>query len=176
MDPETQHTQVIDAKARRIGWSRRTWILAAVLTVAVAALLTAATTVALDNGPSLANQPMAVADTEATNFFTLDYKNIDSELNAVLSLSTGTFKNQYQQNSAAVKKGIVSAKLTSTASIPANSTAIEFETTSQATVLVAVDAATATATGTTQTNRYRMRIVLTKVSGNWLVSSIQQVG
>jgi hypothetical protein len=115
------------------------------------------------------------ARTEAINFFTLDPTNIDQQISTILKLSTAPFTAQYQAKAAQVKKGVVDGKLTSSATVADDSTAVEYNTAATVVVIVAVDTTTKTTSGTTQTDRYRMRLTAKNVNGTWLVSSIEQV-
>ena len=167
--------------ASRPAPSRIAWICAGVLALTLVVLLAGDLLSLRRQHPAASTAALVAARTEAVNFFTLDYRHIDADIAAVLQLATGTFKTEYAHKQTTVRQGIVSGRLSSTATIDDASTAVEMQTRSQVIVLAAVDATT-TAAGTagsaakSQTDRYRMRLTVDNVHGRWLVSSIEQVG
>jgi hypothetical protein len=156
-----------------------TWSVAAVLLLAALVLGGIDAAKVPQSKPHLGTSDEAaavlVARTEAINFFTLDYKNVDNQIATILKLSTNPFTKQYEAKQSDVKKGILAGKFTSSATVADDSTAVEYETAGQVVVLVAVDATTKTTTGSSETDRYRMRLTVQKVKSSWLVSSIEQV-
>jgi Mce-associated membrane protein len=141
------------------------------LVVVLVALLAASLVLWLGQRRSLDQGAAVAARQEALNFFGLDYRHADQDLDAVLSLATGDFKSEYAAKRDQLAKSLADKKVVMTAEVPSDGTALEFETDSAATVLVAVDVTT-----NAVTNRYRARIDLTKVDGTWLVSGVDQVG
>lgn len=124
---------------------------------------------------------LVAARQEATNFFSLDYRHAAADVNKVLALATGTFKNQYAARRTEVITGVTSKKLIVTATIPQAGAAVEYFDKTHGQVLVGVDvttttAATGSSAGSNVVDRYRARIVLTKIGGHWLVSGLDQVG
>lgn len=119
---------------------------------------------------------MVTARDGATAFFSLDYRRADKDVDAVLALSTGTFKKEYAARRQEIIDGVVEKKLVVTASIPEDGAAVEFLDETKAQVLVAVDVTTATSGGESTRNRYRARVLLTRTDDRWLVSGLNQVG
>ena len=155
--------------------SRRSWIVPGVLAVLVLALL--ATSFVLRPSGREADPGMLVAARQqAKNFFSLDYRHADADVDRVLALSTGKFKKEYASRRKEVIAGVTSKKLVVTASIPREGAAVELVDGNHGQVLVAVDVSTGTVTGPTTQNRYRARILLTRLDGRWLVSDVNQVG
>ena len=155
--------------------SRRSWIVPGVLAVLVLALL--ATSFVLRPSGREADPGMLVAARQqAKNFFSLDYRHADADVDRVLALSTGKFKKEYASRRQEVIAGVTSKKLVVTASIPREGAAVELVDGNHGQVLVAVDVSTGTVTGPTTQNRYRARILLTRLDGRWLVSDVNQVG
>ena len=157
------------------------WLCCAVLAVVLLALVATGLVILPQRRAAGSNAPVVVARTEAVNFFTLGYRDIDADLASVVKLATSPFKEQYTAKRSTVKQGIVAGKLTSTAAVGDGATAVEMQTGSKVVVLVAVDATTtapqtSAAKAAAQTDRYRMRLTVVKIHGNWLVSSIEQVG
>lgn len=170
MPPEAV-SAVRAAPGRRVGW-----LVAIVLAVAVVTMLVIDLVAIPQTKAKPSSAAVVVARTQALNFFTLDYKNIDAELATVLKLSTQPFYGQFQKKESALKSGIVTGKLSSRATVGDGSAAVEYETATKVVVLVAVDTTTTAATGKVTANGFRVRVTVTKVKGNWLVSSIEQVG
>jgi hypothetical protein len=71
---------------------------------------------------------------------------------------------------------VTSQRLHVTASIPDRGTALEDVEGGRAQVLVGVDAETAVRGGATETDNYRVRVLLVRERGHWLVSGLEQVG
>jgi Mce-associated membrane protein len=111
----------------------------------------------------------------ATEFFSLDYRKANDDVNQVLALATGAFKTQYASTSAQVIAAVKSKKLVSTASIPQDGVAVEFAHGNQAEILV-VDDVTRTIGTTTDSLRNRARVQVVNVKGHWLASGVNQVG
>ncbi len=155
--------------------SRRSWIVPGVLAVLVLALL--ATSFVLRPSGREADPGMLVAARQqAKNFFSLDYRHADADVDRVLALSTGKFKKEYASRRKEVVEGVTSKKLVVSASVPRDGAAVELVDGDHGQVLVAVDVSTGTLTGPTTENRYRARILLTRIDGRWLVSDVNQVG
>lgn len=119
----------------------------------------------------------AVARQQVINFFSLDHRHVDADLDRVMALATGKFKQQYAKQRDRVEQGVRKKKLVVAAEVPDSGAALEYQRGDRAQVLVAVDATT---TGKTKenskTNRYRVRLALQRVDGQWLVSEINQAG
>lgn len=156
--------------------SRRSWIVPGVLAVLVLALLSTSAVLWSQRGRDVDPGMLVAARQQAKNFFSLDYRHADADVDRVLALSTGSFKKEYSSRRKEVVSGVIEKKLVVTASIPQQGAAVEFVDGDHGQVLVAVDVSTGTLTGATTQNRYRTRIVLTRVQGHWLVSDLNQVG
>lgn len=155
----------------------RGWVLPGVLALLVLALLTTSFVVANSRGQKTDPGMLVAARQQARNFFTLDYRHPDADVDRVLALATGKFKREYTESRDALVKGIKDKKLVVTAAIPADGVAVEFVDGDHGRVLVAVDVTTGTAGATgTSVNRNRARLFLDKVDGRWLVSNLNQVG
>jgi Mce-associated membrane protein len=161
---------------RTLSRPRAPWLLPALLGVLIVALLGTSLWLWRRSTPASDDAPAAIARVEAQNFFTLNYLHPDADLDRVVSLATDPFKAQYSAQRDAVAKGLVEKKLTLTARVPDNGTALEYRNGDSAQVLVAVDATTATADGHSETNRYRVRVRLARTAAGWLVADLTQVG
>lgn len=127
------------------------------------------------SGAVLDDAALQVARDEALAFFSLDYRTAEADVEKVLSLATGAFKEQYAANKAQVIAQVKQKKLVSTGSIPDGGLAVEFATATQARVLVVVDVSRTIGTKVDRL-RNRARVVLDSVDGRWLVSGVNQVG
>jgi cytoskeletal protein RodZ len=161
---------------RTLRGPRAPWLVPSLLGVLIVALLGTSLWLWRRSTQASDDAPAAVARVEAQNFFTLNYLHPDADLDRVLSLATDPFKAQYSAQRAAVAKGLVEKRLTLTARVPDNGTALEYRNGDTAQVLVAVDATTATAAGQSGTNRYRVRVRLARTAAGWLVADLTQVG
>lgn len=170
-EPTTAEPSVTDP-----GGSRRVTPLIIVLAAILVALLATSAVLSQRSSAKVDASAIAVGKQEALNFFSLDSANVTADVNAVLSLAANPFKAQYAAKSAAIEAGVNSQHLTVTASVPPSSAGLEYEHGNSAIVIVAVDETIAAPTGQPQTNRYRVRLHLSKISGKWRVTQVQQVG
>jgi Mce-associated membrane protein len=156
----------------------RRWLVPVVLVVLIVGLLVSSEVIRSGRGDDVDPGMLVAARSEASNFFSLDYRHAGDDVDRVLALATGTFKKQYAARRSQVVASVATKKLVVTASIPKNGAAVEFFDSHHGRVLIAVDVST-TDTGTAGTptvNRYRTRLLLTKVKSHWLVSGLDQVG
>lgn len=157
--------------------SRLARIIPATLAVVLAGLVATSAWLWWDNRTDIDHAATAVARQQTINFFSLDHRHVDADLDRVMALATGKFKQQYAHKRDRVKEGVSKQKLVVTATVPNNGAALEYQHGDRAQVLVAVDATTKQPKAETesQTNRYRVRLTLQRVDGQWLVSEIHQV-
>jgi hypothetical protein len=156
-------------------WHRRA-ALPALMGLLLLGLLSATLVLWLRATPGTDNAPVVLARQEALNFFTLDYQHPEQSFDKVLSLAADPFRAQYIAQRDALKNGLLAAKITMTAQVAENGTALEYRNSGDARVIVAVDTATAAPDGRRQTNRYRVRVRLVRGSNGWLVADLTQVG
>ena len=155
---------------------RRSWTVPAVLAVLVLGLLGTSGVIWSNRGRDTDPGMLVAAQLQAKNFFSLDYRHAEKDVDRVLALATGKFKREYAARSKEVVDGVTEKKLVVTATIPEDGAAVELVDGDHGRVLVAVDVSTAPVGGASTQNRYRTRIFLTKVHGRWLVSDLTQVG
>jgi len=125
--------------------------------------------------PAVESALIEVARAEAVAFFSLDHRTVEADVEKVLALATGEFKEQYAANKAQVVAQVKEKKLISVATIPEEGVAVEFISGDQAQILVVVDVARRIGSKADQL-RNRARILATLVDGRWLVSGVNQVG
>lgn len=152
------------------------WILPGVLLALVAGLVVAIAVAVLDEDDGIDPAMVVVARQQAINFFSLDYRRADEDVDRVLALATGSFKEEYAARRREIVAGVTEKKLVVTAAIPDDGAAVEFYDRDEARVLVSVDVTTGSGAAEPTENRYRTRVLLERVGGQWLVSGLNQVG
>ncbi|GAB2815501.1 hypothetical protein GCM10022221_11760 [Actinocorallia aurea] len=148
---------------------------AAVVLALLAAVLLASTVVlgkqAMDAAEAERDRDGAVnaARQTALNMMTLDYKTINDDIQRVLAGTTGTFKDQYAENSQTFIDEVTKTQAKSEAEVL--SAGLTGGDADSAEVIVAVSALVTSPSVPEGTPRY-MRFVLdvAKVDGKWLVS------
>ncbi|MET3960180.1 Mce-associated membrane protein [Marmoricola sp. OAE513] len=130
------------------------------------------------------NAAVAAAAEKATlAFLDVDYRSMDSRIDKVLALATGTFKEQYSTARTNLASAAVQGKATSIGKV--NHVGISEVTRSSAVALVAADStvsnsliteAKAKGQSVDEKRYYRFRLDLRLVKGTWLVNDLQFVG
>ena len=69
---------------------------------------------------------LAQARTASIAFFTLDWTDVEHDIDRMVSLSTGKFKSSYSSQRASLAKGVEDKKLTITSKVPESGTALEY--------------------------------------------------
>lgn len=147
-----------------------------VLALALVALVAANVVVRLRAGHDDGRAPRVVAQQAATDFFSLSYQHPGKDVDAVLALSTGTFKKQYAAKRSDIVDSVTKHHLVVTAKVPSDGAALEYLSEKAAQVLVAVDVHSKSSS-TASDSRYRTRVKLARQDdGDWLVSGLEQVG
>jgi Mce-associated membrane protein len=159
--------------ASRDPW--RAWLVPGLLSVLLIGLLATSATLWSRQQEAIDSGVLVVAREQATNFFSLDHRHPDEDVDRVLDLATGTFKKDYAAKRKEIVSGVRRKKLIVTAHVPPDGVAVEFQSDHHAQAIVAVNVTT-TAGGTTEEARYRTRLKLSRVNGSWLVSAVNQVG
>lgn len=153
------------------------WALALLLAIVLVVLVVLTVQNAKgEDPPGLTDAPVDVGEEAAEQFFTLDHRSLDDDIDAMLAMATGDFEAQYEKQSAALRRAVASKKLVLTASVPESGAAVEYFTDREAWVLVSVDVHTESGGDAVDDTRYRTRVVLTRTGGRWLVSRLEQVG
>ena len=159
-------------------------VLAVLLAAAIVVVLVWPTAVPGESRAEKANDrdlAVTVAATQVTKaFLDVDYRAMEPRLAKVLSLSTGTFKNQYETAKTDLKTQAQSAQAVAVGAVRDVGIAdIDNDT---AVVYVAADTtisnksiAAAKAAGKTVDDKrhYRFQLNLTKVHGRWLLDDLQ---
>ena len=180
-----------DAPRRPRVWTVSTvvlGVLAAALAIACIVVLVRPTAVP---GKSEAEQAsdrdlaVQVAATRAMKaFLDVDYRDMDSRIKKVLSLSTGAFKNQYQTLSVQLKTGAETAKTVATGAILRvglgdvdDDTAVVFVAadTELTNTQIQEQKASGNATEADGHRFYRWQLSMKKVGDRWLVNDLQGI-
>ncbi len=167
---------------------KRPWVAPAVLGAVLFALLVTSAVLVIGRddsvsrddsvgAPGAASLGMVVAAKQgALNFFSLDYRHVQEDVDRVIALATGDFKTQYAEQSRGVVADVTKQKLVTEAVVPTDGVAVEYANDNAGQVLVAVDVTKTQDTAEPVLQRTRARITLAMVDGSWLVSNIQEVG
>lgn len=177
-EPEQVSTTLSDSP-----WWRSTPALLAFVALAIAGLVITILVLRGDDQDDAGSTSGALADAgalvaarqQALAFFSLDYRKAEANVDAVLALATGAFKQEYAASKDQVVAQVKEKKLVATATIPEGGVAVEFATPTQARILVVVDVDRTIGTQVDRL-RNRSRILLERVDGRWLVSGVNQVG
>lgn len=125
-------------------------------------------------GDDSAGRAVQAARTAATTYFTLDSTRIRADMARMRALGTEGFVERYDAGARALVSRITEQQLKLSATLPRDGTATEYAVTDRALVIVSVDVTTARA-GSERTTRYRTRVALDLVDGDWLVASLDEV-
>ncbi len=160
---------------------RRSWrepgnIVVALLVAALVALLGTSAYLWQERRAELDQGAVEVARQHAESFFSLDHRDPDNSIDAMLALSTDEFQEKYEARRDQMVAQLEQKQVVATASVPEDGAAVEYLHGDRAEVLVAVDVTTASRSQGSETQRYRARVELSRVDGEWLVSAINQVG
>lgn len=156
--------------------TRSARLVPAVLATVLAGLLATSAWLWWGDRAELDQSATAVARQQVVNFFSLDHRHVDADLDRVLALSTGRFRQQYSDQRKRVAKGVRNQKLSVTAVVPDNGAALEYQHGNRAQVLVGVDVTSKKPGAESKTNRYRVRLELQRIDSQWLVAKINQAG
>ena len=117
----------------------------------------------------------AAARAEALAFLTVDHRNMDPLVDAVLAGATGSFKEQYESQREKLTSEAIRTEATSTAEVVA--LGVGGFTEDSGYVLIAANSTVAnTKTGKAgQVRYYRLRLSLVREGGRWLTSDLEFV-
>jgi len=155
---------------RRPPW----WVVVAALLVAVVAVA-AAIGVALRPGDDAVRESaLTAARTYTTSLTTYDYRALDADFARVKKVATGDFAAEYDKTSGELRPSLVSNQAVATSTVVG--AGIERLQGEEATVLVAVNQQiTTSAAPTPRGEANRLRMVLVRQNGNWLVSKVERL-
>ena len=127
------------------------------------------------------NLAVTVAANRITKaFLDVDYRDMDPRIDKVLSLATGTFKNQYQTAKVDLKTSVEQAKAVATSSVldvgigDIDSDTARVYVAADTTVSnTAIEKDKAAGKAVEDKRYYRFQLSLTKVGDRWLLSDLQ---
>lgn len=121
-----------------------------------------------------AGRAVVAARLAATTYFSLDYRTLDADMDAMRDLGTPDFVDDYDERAQALATRMTEDRRVFTPRLPRDGTATEYLVTDRAEVLVAVDVSSASDVGPGRES-FRTRVSLVLVDGDWLVSAIDEV-
>lgn len=118
---------------------------------------------------------LAAARQEALNLTSIDTRDIDADLKAVLDLATGGFRTDFAERAEDLKKVLAANNVIAEGNVI--DAALVRADDASATALVVVDSTVRNkAAPQGRANTYRMQLDLEKHDGRWLTSTLQFVG
>ena len=191
LEPDAPTAESSEA-TQAITW--RFWILPAVLSLLLVALLATSVVLLLDRreampdetarqpadigsgmiGSSPAQQAVARARLVARTYFTLDHTTVEADMDRLRELGTPEFVEDYDEMAPALARRVTSQQLRLSAVLPENGVATEYLSQNVAQLLVSVNVTTRT-DGASSTGPYRTRVLLQWVDGQWMVAAVDEV-
>ncbi|MEO9325760.1 hypothetical protein ABFT23_19870 [Nocardioides sp. C4-1] len=121
-----------------------------------------------------AGRAVVAARRAATRYFSLDHRHVRRDLRRMRALGTAGFVERFDAQSEAVARRVRRDRLQLVPALPDDGTATEYLDPARARVLVAVDVTIRSSAGE-RTTRYRTRVALDRVDGDWLVAALDEV-
>ena len=158
--------------------------LAVLLAAACVVVLAVPTAVPGESGPEKAdgrNLAVTVAATRVTKaFLDVDYRDMDPRVDTVLSLATGTFKNQYETAKVDLKTSVERAKAVATSRVldvgigdVDDDTAVVYVAADTTVSNSAIQKDKAAGKEVADKRYYRFQLSLSKVGDRWLLNDLQ---
>jgi hypothetical protein len=122
-----------------------------------------------------AGQAVVTAQRAASQYFTLDHRRVEQDMDRMRRLGTEEFVAGYDDGARALARRVRTERLRLSARLPQGGVATEYLTADRAQVLVAVDVTTTAPGRETRRTRYRTRIVLERDGERWLVDDLDEV-
>jgi Mce-associated membrane protein len=158
---------------RRLPGGRRVWTIG-VLSVVVLALVAAL--VAVVRAPTdreVRESALLAARTYTTSLTTFDARTFDADAERVRRSSTAEFAAEYDQTVEGLRESVESQRLVSTGTVVG--AGLEELGGGTATVLVAVNQEILTPGAQARTEANRLRMVLQRSDGRWLIQDVQRL-
>lgn len=161
------------SEGRRLPGGSRAWLLAAATVVVVALVLAVVSLVRAAPEAEVRESALLAARTYTTSLTTFDARTLDEDAERVRQASTESFAAEYGETIEALRAGFEAEQTVSTGTVVgAGLEQIEDGT---ATVLVAVNQQLVNATGEARTEANRLRMVLERRDGRWLIGSVERL-
>jgi Mce-associated membrane protein len=161
---------------RSPGWF---WGIAGLLAVIVVALAVVTVSWGLsvhskDSQAGQRDKALAVARQQAINLGSIDYRNLQADIQRILTGSTGQFRETFQNGSSQITQGATQQKTVSTVQ-QSHVALVSFSGDSAEAIVSLTTVTTSVNAKQGQANTYRYQMELSKVGGRWLLSKMELV-
>ena len=109
------------------------------------------------------------------SFFTYDYRQIDAYFRRIEAASSGSFRQDFVSKEATLKTVVTQLKTVATGQVPDTGAGLVSYNGNNATALLAANFNASNAVTRNGQKRYRVKVVLQRVKGVWLVTNFDQV-
>lgn len=162
------------ARRRRLRrGGRRTWLALAAAVVVGALVLAVVMLVRTPSDAEVRESALVAARTYATSLTTFDARTLDADVERVRRASTPGFAEEYEQTIAELRPTVEAEQTVSSGSVVG--AGVEELGEDTATVLVAVNQQLASATAQPRTEANRLRMVLERRDGRWLIRDVERL-
>ncbi len=120
------------------------------------------------------DRALAVARQQAINLGSIDYRNLQADIQRILTGSTGQFRDTFSSGASQITQGATQQKTVST--VQQSHVALVSFSGSSAEAIVSLSTVTTSVNAKQgQANTYRYQMELSKVGGRWLLSKMELV-
>lgn len=109
-------------------------------------------------------------------FVNIDYKDVQATIKKVSALSTGAFLKQYETGSASLTDGVLRSKAIQTGEVQWIGVSTLDKDSAAVLALIDGDVANTQTQGKPLPRKYRLKVELALVKGEWLASEVEFVG
>jgi Mce-associated membrane protein len=174
-EPPAGPSEQADTRGRRRRPARPSWgLVAAALLVALLALaVVAGLLLARPSQDDLRNSALEAARTYSASVTTYDASTLDRDVERVLRVATGDFREEYESTIDQLRPQIEQQKTVAVGTVVA--AGVETLEDDRASVVVAVDQNITTAGQPARTEANRLRMALVRRDGSWLVERVERL-
>jgi len=176
LDPTPEHPAEqgsAPARGRRLPRGRRTWLTVATAVVVAALALAVGSLVRAPSDADVRDSALEAARVYSTSLTTFDARTLDEDAERVRRASTEQFAEQYDASIADLRATVDAEQTVSTGTVVG--AGLEQLDSGTATVLVAVNQQLAGTTGEPRIEANRLRMVLERRDGRWLIGSVERL-
>lgn len=109
-------------------------------------------------------------------FVNIDFNDVQATIKKVSALSTGAFLKEYETGSAALTDGVLRSKAIQTGEVQWIGVTTLDKDSGSVIALIDGDVANTQTSGRAQPRKYRLKVELALVKGQWLASDVEFVG
>jgi hypothetical protein len=109
------------------------------------------------------------------SFFTYDYRKIDAYFKRIEVASTGDFRKDFVSKEKTLKTVVTQLKTVATGQVPDAGAGLSTLDGDKATALIAANFNASNAVTKNGQKRYRVKITMQRIKGNWLITNLDQV-